>query len=215
MQNILLLEQKYIIYFVQGKGGDELHLIDVRNNLSLLDNYKYNDHINETSWSKEGDYFYIAAGKSDGKIGIVKLNNYKMEIVDEIYGHTSSCYCIQVSKNNKYIGVGSADSLVSIWNTKEMICEYGMSGFEGSVRTIDFGYYNKNDYLAAAGDNHISIIDCNHGVTVGDIKLSKEDATIYAISYHPDGNLLAYVEITKDRDKKNISTIQIMSIGYN
>lgn len=204
---------KYIVVGTKGKGGDELNLVDSRKSFVLLDNYKYNDHINETSWIRSvngvvSDYFYMAAGKSDGKIGIVKVNNNKIELIDEIYGHTSSCYCIVVSKDNKYLCVGSADSLVSIWNTKEMICKHGINAFEGSVRAIDFSC--NDDYLGAAGDDHISLIDCRKGTIIGEIKCSKSDGSIYEMSFHPSENLLGYIEITKDR--KTISTLHICSL---
>ncbi|PHH68829.1 hypothetical protein CDD80_7209 [Ophiocordyceps camponoti-rufipedis] len=54
-------------------------------------------------------------------------------------GHTSSCLAVEMSPTGKYIATGGSDSIMSLFDTDDLICQRTISSLGGPVRSIRSG----------------------------------------------------------------------------
>ncbi|KAL6195233.1 hypothetical protein ACLB2K_030853 [Fragaria x ananassa] len=130
------------------------------------------------------------------KINIEKVNACTVEVlsyqslkpVDTLMAHTAGCYCIAIDPCGRYFAVGSADSLVSLWDIKEMLCVRTFTKLESPVRTISFNH--TGEYLACASEDwFIDIANVQTARTVHQIPCR---AAMNSVEWNPKINLLAH-----------------------
>ncbi|MBA0597011.1 hypothetical protein Gotur_014794 [Gossypium turneri] len=115
--------------------------------------------------------------------------------VDTLMAHTAGCYCIAIDPTGRYFAVGSADSLVSLWDISEMLCVRTFTKLEWPVRTISFNY--TGDYIASASEDlFIDISNVHTGRTVHQIPCR---AAMNSVEWNPKYNLLAYAGDDKNK----------------
>ncbi|KAK6938667.1 hypothetical protein RJ641_032175, partial [Dillenia turbinata] len=95
----------------------------------------------------------------------------------------------------RYFAVGSADSLVSLWDIEEMLCVRTFIKLEWPVKTISFNY--RGDYIASASEDlFIDISNVQTGRSVHQIPCR---AAMNSPEWNPKYNLLAYAGDDKDK----------------
>ncbi|KAK7825319.1 tho complex subunit 3 [Quercus suber] len=115
--------------------------------------------------------------------------------LDTLVAHTAGCYCIAIDPMGRYFAVGSADSLVSLWEISEMLCVRTFTKLEWPVRTISFNY--TGDYIASASEDlFIDISNVHTGRTVHQIPCR---AAMNSVEWNPRYNLLAYAGDDKNK----------------
>ena len=96
---------------------------------------------------------------------------------------------------HRYFAVGSADSLVSLWDIKDMLCLRTFTKLECPVRTISFN--NTGDYIASASEDlFIDIANVQTGRSVHQIPCR---AAMNSVEWNPKCNLLAYAGDDKNK----------------
>ncbi|CAL1404775.1 unnamed protein product [Linum trigynum] len=94
------------------------------------------DKVNEIAWDMTGGMFLMTTGN-----GTVEVLAYPaLRPVDTLMAHTAGCYCIAIDPKGRYFAVGSADSLVSLWDISEMLCVRTFTKLEWPVRTISLNH---------------------------------------------------------------------------
>ena len=81
-----------------------------------------------------------------------------MTTLHTLHAHTSSCTSIALSPTAKHLAIGSSDSLISIWDTKDWICQKTFAGMSissnadsdtyggvasivsGGIKTVSFSF---------------------------------------------------------------------------
>jgi len=98
------------------------------------------------------------------------------------------------STGEKFV-VGSSDSLISIWDTREFICEKVLTNYQNVIHAVGFSY---DDQLLACStaDKIIDIAHVQSGESVAQIECEE---IVEALAWHPREFLLAY---TEDLSKK-------------
>ena len=99
-----------------------MSVIDTRKR-KVIKRTKFNYEVNEFQWSKNGEFFLLSTGQTNG--GTVELMSFspsKISPVRTILAHTAQCYCLETDPSDKYLAVGSADAMVSLWDLEELIC---------------------------------------------------------------------------------------------
>ncbi|CAB4312252.1 unnamed protein product [Prunus armeniaca] len=173
-----------------GNRDDELTILDVRK-FKPIHKRKFNYEVNEIAWSTTSEIFFLTTGN-----GTVEVLAYpSLRPVDTLMAHTAGCYCIAIDPLGRYFAVGSADSLVSLWDISEMLCVRTFTKLESPVRTISFN--NTGEYLASASEDlFIDISNVQTGRTVHQIPCR---AAMNSVEWNPKSNLLAYAGDDKNK----------------
>lgn len=66
-----------------------------------------------------------------------------------LHGHTSSCLTAEMQPTAKYLATGGSDSIISLWDTTDFICQRTLSGMAGPVRSISKVNRGSAGHLAA------------------------------------------------------------------
>ncbi|CAN0922946.1 THO complex subunit 3 [Linum grandiflorum] len=173
-----------------GNRDDELTILDVRK-FRTVHRRKFNYEVNEIAWNMTGDMFLLTTGN-----GTVEVLAYPtLGPIDTLMAHTAGCYCIAIDPKGRcvvqkfpYFAVGSADSLVSLWDISEMLCVRTFTKLEWPVRTISFNH--TGEYIASASEDlFIDISNVQTGRSVHQIPCR---AAMNSVEWNPKYNLLAY-----------------------
>ncbi|RVX14600.1 THO complex subunit 3 [Vitis vinifera] len=147
--------------------------------------------VNEIAWNMTGEMFFLTTGN-----GTVEVLAYPaLRPLDTLMAHTAGCYCIAIDPIGRYFAVGSADSLVSLWDISEMLCVRTFTKLEWPVRTISFNH--TGEYIASASEDlFIDISNVHTGRTVHQIPCR---AAMNSVEWNPKHNLLAYAGDDKNK----------------
>ncbi|GFS45216.1 transducin/WD40 repeat-like superfamily protein [Actinidia rufa] len=161
------------------------------------------NRVNEIAWNMRGDMFFLTTGNGENNCQegnlifcTVEVLAYpSLQAVSTLMAHTAGCYCIAIDPLGRYFAVGSADSLVSLWDISEMLCVRTFTKLEWPVRTISFNY--TGEYIASASEDlFIDISNVQTGRSVHQIPVR---AAMNSVEWNPKYNLLAYAGDDKNK----------------
>lgn len=158
--------------------------------------------MNEISWNKEGDLFFITTG-----LGTVLILSYPdLAEVHTLEAHLANCICLEFDRSGKYLATGSADALASLWDVKSLSCLRTFSRLEWPVRTLSFS--SDSQLLASASEDHF--IDVAHVETGEQVACVKCETSTFTIDWHPKYNVLAFAcdDNNSDRDR-DVGTVKL------
>jgi THO complex subunit 3 len=182
-------------YIGVGNKEDLISIIDYESG-SIIKSVRYNMEINELAWDKSSSYLFLTTGQ--GSVIILKFPS--MEHVYTINAHTSNCYCIEFNSDGKLFAIGSADTVVSLWSTQELLCIRTFSSMDWPVRAISFNH--DGTLIASASEEHV--IDISNVHTGNSVLKLPCFSAINTCSFHPHRNLLAFAGDEVGRDEGNI-----------
>ncbi|XP_022155008.1 THO complex subunit 3 isoform X1 [Momordica charantia] len=189
-----------------GNRDDELTILDVRK-FKPIHKRKFNYEVNEIAWNMTGEMFFLTTGN-----GTVEVLAYpSLRPLETLMAHTAGCYCIAIDPVGAYFAVGSADSLVSLWDISQMLCVRTFTKLEWPVRTISFNYTGK--YIASASEDLFIDILAKTGSLVAFLFRTKQSnvqtgrtvhqipcrAAMNSVEWNPKHNLLAYAGDDKNK----------------
>nr|CAD1831449.1 unnamed protein product [Ananas comosus var. bracteatus] len=189
-----------------GNKEDELTILDVRK-FKPIHRLKFNYEINEIAWNKTGDLFFITTG--NGTVEVLAYPSLKLR--HNLMAHTAGCYCIAMDPLGRYFAVGSADSLVSLWNVKEMLCIKTFTKLEWPVRTVSFNY--TGEYIASASED--PVIDIANVQTGRSVHQIPSKAAMNSVEWNPKYNLLAYAGDDKNKYQADEGVFRIFGFESN
>jgi len=172
-----------------GNKSDMVSVIDTRK-FKILKTTKFPCEVNELSWNKKGDRFFLTTGlvQGMGQIEVNKCVNGSFTKIRSLVAHTANCYCIDFDPTNRYFATGGADALVAIWDVEHMICVRTIGRLDFGIRTLSFSW--DGQFIAAASEeNKIDIADVETGELVYSLMV---DAPTNSVAWHPNKLLLAY-----------------------
>jgi THO complex subunit 3 len=132
------------------------------------------------------------------------LTSYPSFDVDHtLKAHASSCLCVNLAPNGRYIATGGSDALITLWDTTDLICQRTMfSEYGGAVRGLSWSFDGR--YICGAcdesgcGGNGLEIFHAETGESVHTIPTGGGPNTgIPDVAWHPTRYWLAY-SITAD-----------------
>lgn len=150
-----------------GDKNDTISIIDTRTN-KISDKRKHPVEVNEIAWNNANNQFFVTTGQ-----GTIKVYDYpSFELQANLRGHTANCYCVETDPTSKYLAVGSADAMVSLWDTQTFQCvrafeeltyvEHCVENlsivsdkllyYRWPVRTLSFSF--DGQYIASASEDH-------------------------------------------------------------
>lgn len=100
-----------------GDKNDTISIIDTRTH-KIIDKRKHQFEVNEIAWNNANNQFFVTTGQ-----GTILVYDYpSFELRANLRGHTANCYCVEADPTSNYLAVGSADALVTLWDTKTFQC---------------------------------------------------------------------------------------------
>ncbi|KAG5365792.1 WD repeat-containing protein [Yarrowia sp. B02] len=78
----------------------------------------------------------------------------------QLSGHTTAANCVKPDPQGRYIAVGGNEGIVSLWDTKELVCVKTLSKHDQRVVSLDFSH--DGDYIAVGYDNTEVPVDIVH-----------------------------------------------------
>jgi THO complex subunit 3 len=119
-------------------------------------------------------------------------------------GHTASCLTTELSPTGKYLATGGADSIISLFDTKDWICQRTISRMVGPVKCLSFSF---DGCYVVGGCEEGSGIDVTHTESGELVHTFKTAGPCEAVAWAPTRYCLAYGDLGVlriiDADKKN------------
>ncbi|WVQ97927.1 hypothetical protein IAU59_005046 [Kwoniella sp. CBS 9459] len=102
--------------------------------------------------------------------------------------HSASLLSLAFDPQGRFLAVGGQDALLSMFDTREWICERTFDVCTAAIRQIAFS--QDGEYIALGGDDtYIAIVSVYTGATIARLPVH---GMVNAISWHPSKNWLAY-----------------------
>eukprot|EP01132_Coremiostelium_polycephalum_P005365 gene5365-6695_t len=195
-------------YIASGSRDDQVSIIDAKN-AKILKAYKFNEEINEITWDNKGELFFMTTG-----LGIVEVYKFlqktnELKYLKSLAAHTANVYCIDFDPTGRYFAVGSADSLVSLWDYEEMFCIRTFGKLSYPARTLGFSF--DGQFIASSSED-VSV-DISHVETGQSVFQLNCDFGMNSISWHPTQPLIALAFDEKDNSSKDVGNIRVF--GYH
>uniref|UniRef100_A0A4X2LFV4 Uncharacterized protein n=1 Tax=Vombatus ursinus TaxID=29139 RepID=A0A4X2LFV4_VOMUR len=163
--------------------------------------------VNEISWNNDNTQFFLTNGK--GYITVLSYPDLKP--VHSFNAHPSDCICIKFDPTGKYFAIGSADSLVSLWDLDELVCVRCLSRLDWPVTTLSFSHDGK--MLASASEGHfIDIAEVETGDRIWKIQ---GQSTTLTVAWHPKFPLLAFACDDKEGQpeaRQEVGTVKLFGL---
>nr|POE47666.1 wd repeat-containing protein aac3 [Quercus suber] len=147
----------------------------------------------------------ILATSAKGPVQIFDFNS--MSLLHTLSGHSCPTYAAQHSPNGTCVAVGSADSLVSVWDTSSWHCSHTVSTLKGSIRDLSFSFDGTYLVTGHAGDAkelgeknlevvHVDLGEVVHTIdTIHPVSLVAFHPLRYHIAYTGDGGGMKIVGV--------------------
>ncbi|EDV28103.1 uncharacterized protein TRIADDRAFT_20906 [Trichoplax adhaerens] len=187
-----------------GNKDDLITFIDAES-FEIVKEHSCKIEVNEISWNRCSDLFFMSNGH--GCIDILRYPD--LEFVQSLKAHPANCICLKFDLTGKYFATGSADALVSLWDTDELVCLRTFSRLDWPVRTVSFSYDSR---LLASGSEDLAI-DISHIQTGEHVAEVGCNAPTFAVAWSPNKPLLAFACDDKDKHDRDAGTVQIYGLS--
>ena len=170
-------------FLATGSKDDRISIIDMRMR-KILKTWKEAVETNEIAFSHASDLLLMTTGL--GQVKILSCNSF--ETLHTLNAHTSNCFCLEFDPCGKYLAVGGADAITSLWTLDDWVCVRTFTRLEFPVRTLSFSY--DSQYIASASEDHW--IDISNVETGEQVYKLPTGYVGNCISWHPSRNYLAF-----------------------
>ncbi|KAF4510496.1 hypothetical protein G6O67_002376 [Ophiocordyceps sinensis] len=109
-----------------------------------------------------------------------------------LHGHTSSCLTAEMQPTARYLATGGSDSIISLWDTTDFICQRTLSGMAGPVRSTSFTF--DGSYIVGGSDEGNGL-DVFHVETGEQVHTFKTAGSCPVVAWAPTRYCLAYSDL--------------------
>ncbi|KAK3330322.1 WD40-repeat-containing domain protein [Apodospora peruviana] len=107
-------------------------------------------------------------------------------------GHTASCLTAELSPTGRYLATGGADSIISLFDTKDWICQRTVTRLVGPVRSISFTF---DGSYVVGGCEEGSGLEVTHTETGKHVFTFKTAGPCETVAWAPTRYCLAYSDL--------------------
>jgi len=182
-----------------GSDDDSLIVIDFESGKELGKQLFSPSQLDEFQCSANPDFVFTATHKrGKGVLTCSKLTSkpqLRFEAVASVAAYAGSCLAFVTDARRKRLALSADDSVVSIWNTKDLINTATLDYFDFAPTVLCFSPDGR--YLASAfvykgttEGAYLDIADASTGQRLSIIKVKERE--IYNISWHPSKPVIAF-----------------------
>lgn len=180
--------------------ADVVSFLDSRIGFKILKEQKFQFEVNEITWNKDNDLFFITSG--DGNIHVLSYPDLQTQLVIDAFA--SPCVCIRFDPTGKYFAVGSNDAVASVWDSENLACIQAIAHPEWPIKTVSFSHDSR--YLASGSEDlFIDVSDIATGQQVAAVETKK---TTLTLDFHPKEYFLAYA--LDEKEHRDVGTIKVV-----
>lgn len=151
--------------------------------------------INEFAWDGTGSLLLITT--SEGSILVFDAIKLSKESIGKLEGHSGECFTIAFDPKNNFFATGGTNSIICIWDSKELICTKTFTEIESTIKQVSVSFDGQH-IAAASEEDNLFIIDVEN---LSFLKINTNNYPQLKVSWNPKRNLLAY--ICEDESKKS------------
>ncbi|KAM7223511.1 THO complex subunit 3 [Rhypophila decipiens] len=107
-------------------------------------------------------------------------------------GHTAPCLTVELSPTGRYLATGGADSIISLFDTKDWICQRTVTRMVGPVKSISFTF---DGSYVVGGCEEGSGLEVTHTETGKHVFTFKTAGPCEAVAWAPTRYCLAYSDL--------------------
>ncbi|KAL2885942.1 THO complex subunit 3 [Ceratocystis lukuohia] len=142
---------------IVGNKTDKLFIIQPGQSTPVA-SYQQPTQTNQIAFCWSGKKAFVTTG--DGKTRILSYPDLKPLLLNEfdeppsefkLSGHTASCLTTALHPAARYLATGGSESLISLWDTKDWICQRTLTGMTGPVRSLSFSF--DGSYISAGSED--------------------------------------------------------------
>ncbi|KAF6822679.1 THO complex subunit 3 [Colletotrichum plurivorum] len=196
---------------VVGNKTDNIFLLSPTQSTPIA-SYQQPGQTNQIVFCWSGEKILLTTG--EGKTRILTYPDFKSAFQfnsgDDptefaLNGHTSSCLSAEMQPTGRYLATGGSDSIISLWDTTDWICQRTMTSMVGPVRSISFTW--DGNFLVGGSDEG-SGLDIRHVESGDQVHTLKTAGPCPVVAWAPTRYCLAYSDlgilriVGVDADKK-------------
>ena len=156
---------------------------------------------NQISFSWDGSVIFITTG--EGKVRVLTYPDFQPALTYDydipgatsnefaLAGHTSSCLSVELSPVAKYLATGGSDSIISLWDTTDWLCQRTMTSMSGPVRSLSFTWDGM--YLVGGSDEGTGV-EVYYAETGEHVHTFKTASSCPVVAWHPTRYFLAFTD---------------------
>ncbi|KAK3487297.1 WD40-repeat-containing domain protein [Neurospora crassa] len=203
---------------VGSKNGDLFHILPSQS--SIISTHHQPVGTNQMAFCWSSDKVFLPT--NEGRIRILSYPDFEPVLhvnyaVPEgesteftLKGHTASCLTAELSPTGKYLATGGADSIISLFDTKDWICQRTVTRMVGPVKSISTsprlltgvvsllntapGFTFDGSYVVGGCEEGGSL-EVTHTETGEHVHTFKTAGTCEAVAWAPTRYCLAYSDL--------------------
>ncbi|KAI1845647.1 hypothetical protein JX265_005337 [Neoarthrinium moseri] len=193
---------------VVGNKADKLFVLSPTQS-TPLSSHQQDVQTNNITFCWSGQRIY--ATTAEGYTRILSYPSFEPAFIYEwkdpekaemtLSGHTSACITVELHPMNRYLATGGADSLISLWDTEEWICQRTITKMVGPVKSISFSF--DGNYIVGGSDEG-SALEFTYVETGEHLFSYKTASPCSLVAWAPNRYALAYCDL---------GTLRIISAG--
>jgi THO complex subunit 3 len=166
----------------------------------------FKNKISEFEFDKTNSIVLVSS--STGSLVIIDAFSLESEPLAILDAHYPPISTIAIDKTNSIFATGAADSLICLWDMKELISYKVIKRGETPLRKIVFSHDSKLIASIYEGNN-LDIFEVETGDLVHSIPTENLN---YSIAWNPANYVLAYCGDDKNRNNTDEGNIHLLSI---
>ena len=185
------------------RDGNSLFIYDLPN-FKQIKQIDFKTQINEFEFNKSDSKLFIT--DDNGHINILNTSNY--DEMNMIEGHFFPINCINISKSNKNFITGGIDSIIVMYDMKELMSCKIFKRSEQCIKKCQFSYDEK--FIACIYDGtNVDFFSVELGCPVFTIY---SENTEYCIKWNNKNNILAYSGDDKNNHGSEEGNVHLIRI---
>eukprot|EP01129_Flabellula_baltica_P006252 TRINITY_DN231_c0_g2_i2.p1 TRINITY_DN231_c0_g2~~TRINITY_DN231_c0_g2_i2.p1 ORF type:complete len:324 (-),score=46.38 TRINITY_DN231_c0_g2_i2:23-994(-) len=182
-----------IVCATKSSKHDNIVQIDTRTGYSVSKRSTYVSYIiTRVSFGSDSSKMYLTTGS--GAILVQTCMEGETNRRPMVGANTTgTIQCISSNSNGEKLVIGSSDSIITLWDSEELICERAFPNCEDSINAVGI---SSDDQIIGASchDKTISLIHVPTGDTIETINCSESSPA--SIHWHPNQRILAFLDGT-------------------
>ncbi|ODA76596.1 hypothetical protein RJ55_07866 [Drechmeria coniospora] len=183
-----------------GNKDDNVYIISP-SQPNPISSHQQSVQTNQISFCWGGEKIFLAT--SDGRTRILTYPTFEPALHTKrgpgretsefkLHGQTSSCSTVELQPSSRYLATGGSDSIISLWDTKDLICQRTISGISGPVRSISFTF---DGSFIVGGSDEGSGLEVYHVETGEHVHTFKTAGPSPVVAWAPLRYCLAYSDL--------------------